>query len=83
MKAVHAVWRNGGIVPTQPVDWPDGTALVVEPVDPPGASDSEGDLLGDTHEAIARWLAWCDTLEALIFTPEEDPLAGQAADGIN
>jgi hypothetical protein len=68
MKPIHAIWQNGRIVPTQPIDWPEGTALVVEPVD----SDTEGDLLGDTPESIARWLAWYDTLEPLIFTPEEE-----------
>ncbi len=72
MKAVHAIWKNGLIVPTQPVDWPEGTALVVEPVDQPDESDPEGDLLGDSPEAIARWLAWYETLEPLIFTPEEE-----------
>src|SRR5437870_2141407 len=72
MKAIHAIWKDGRIVPTQPVDWPEGTALVVEPVDEPRAAEPEGDLLGDAPESIARWLAWYDTLEPLIFTPEEE-----------
>ncbi|MFI5454174.1 MAG: hypothetical protein ACHRXM_01865 [Isosphaerales bacterium] len=33
MKTIHAVWQNGQIVPTQPVDWPEGTALAVEPIE--------------------------------------------------
>jgi hypothetical protein len=78
MKAIHAIWRNGEIVPMQPVDWPEGTALTVEPVDELRATKPEGDLLGDDPESVARWLAWYDTLEPLNFTPEEDA-AWQAA----
>jgi predicted DNA-binding antitoxin AbrB/MazE fold protein len=32
MNTIHAVWKNGQIVPMQPVDWPEGTPLTVEPV---------------------------------------------------
>lgn len=78
MKAIRAIWKDGRIVPTQPIDWPEGTALVVEPVDESRAAEVERDLLDDTPEAIARWLAWYDTLEPLIFTPEEEA-AWQAA----
>jgi hypothetical protein len=72
MKAIHAIWKDGRVVPTQPVDWPDGTPLTVEPIEEPRAADSGGDLLGDDPASIARWLAWYDTLEPLIFTPEEE-----------
>lgn len=78
MKAIHAIWKNGRIVPTQQVDWPDGTALTVEPVEEPEAVETEGDLLGDDPTSIARWLAWYDTLEPLDFTSEEET-AWQAA----
>jgi hypothetical protein len=47
MKSIHAVWKNGQIVPTQPVDWPEGTALAVEPLEAPVGTDPEADLLGD------------------------------------
>jgi hypothetical protein len=73
-KAIPAIWTNGQIVPTQPVDWPEGTALAVEPIEgqrPPAAGPA-GDLLGDDPASIARWLAWFDSLEALEFTPEEE-----------
>jgi hypothetical protein len=78
MKTIHAIWRNGQIVPTQPVDWPEGTALTVEPIEEPLVVDPDGDLLGDDPASIARWLAWFDSLEPLIFTPEEED-AWQAA----
>jgi hypothetical protein len=32
MKTIHAVWKNGQIVPMQPVDWPEGTELEVGPI---------------------------------------------------
>jgi hypothetical protein len=72
MKAIPAVWKGGKIVPTQPVDWPEGTALVVEPVDEGKQAELEGDLLGGDAASIARWLAWYETLEPLLFTPEEE-----------
>ena len=72
MKSIHAIWKNGQIVPTQPVDWPDGTALAVEPIAEPLETDSPGDLLGDDPQSIARWLAWLASLEPLSFSPEEE-----------
>ncbi len=78
IKAIHAIWKDGQIVPTQPVDWPEGTALAVEPIEGPLVTDPEGDLLGDDPASIARWLAWFDSLEPLAFTPEEEA-AWQAA----
>jgi hypothetical protein len=78
MRAIHAIWKDGRIVPTQPVDWPDGTALSVEPIEEPQEGELEGDLMGDDPASIARWLAWYDSLEPLIFTAEEE-VAWQAA----
>jgi len=53
-KTIHAVWKNGQIVPTQPVDWPEGTALAVEPIEESLVTDPQGDLLGDDPASIAR-----------------------------
>ena len=72
MKTIHAVWKNGQIISTQPVDWPEGTALAVEPIEESLVTDPQGDLLGDDPASIARWLAWFDSLEPLSFTPEEE-----------
>jgi len=72
MKTIHAVWKNGQIVPTQPVDWPEGTALAVEPIEESLVTDPQGDLLGDDPASIARWLTWFDSLEPLSFTPEQE-----------
>ena len=72
MKPIHAIWIDGRIVPTQPVDWPEGTALAVEPIEESLVTDPEGDLLGEDPASIARWVAWFDSLEPLNFTPEEE-----------
>jgi hypothetical protein len=72
MNAIKATWRDGRIIPLDPVDWPDGTELLVEPV-------PDGQTIGireedwpTTPEAIEEWLRWYDSLEPLIFTPEEE-----------
>src|SRR3954462_4087196 len=77
-KTIHAIWKDGRIVPNQPVDWPDGTALTVAPIGDAPLAEPEGNLLGDDPESIGRWLAWYDSLEPLVFTPEEEA-AWQAA----
>ena len=68
MSAIRATWRNGQIVPDGPVDWPEGSRLLVEPEAVEGSE--EGWL--NTPKAIADWLKWCDSLQPLIFTPEEE-----------
>ena len=35
MKTIHAIWKDGQIVPVEPVDWPEGTPLSVEPREKP------------------------------------------------
>jgi hypothetical protein len=72
MKAIQAIWENGRISLTQPVDWPDGTVLNVEPIEEPQATDLDADLMGDDPASIARWITWYDTLEPLVFRPEEE-----------
>jgi predicted DNA-binding antitoxin AbrB/MazE fold protein len=72
MKTILAVWKNGQIVPTQPVDWPEGTTLAVEPIDESLVTEAREDLFGDDPASIERWLAWFDSLEPLSFTPEEE-----------
>ena len=71
MTTIHAVWKSGQIVPTQPVDWPEGTALAVEPIEESLVTDPVSDLLGDDSASIAHWLDWFDSLEPLHFTLEE------------
>jgi len=72
MKAISAIWIDGQIVPTQPIDWPEGTEVTVEPIVGGPAALAQGDILGDDPESVARWLAWFDSLEPLELTPEEE-----------
>ncbi|HLZ09979.1 MAG TPA: hypothetical protein VKT80_15425, partial [Chloroflexota bacterium] len=67
MNAIKATWTNGQIVPAEPVDWPEGSALLVEPV-------SAGEKVGmseeewrDDPDSIADWIAWVDTIEPMIW----------------
>ncbi len=71
MKAIHAIWKNGQIVLTQPVDWPEGTALAVEPIEESLVTDPERDLLGDDPASIARWLAWFDIGSRRLIGPPD------------
>lgn len=69
MNAVRGVVTDGKIVVTVPPDWEDGTEVEVRPVDPVGIPEEEQ---GDDPESIAKWLAWYDTVQPLILTPEDE-----------
>jgi hypothetical protein len=71
MQAIKATVRDGRLELQVPPDWPDGTEVLVQPVD---RDDSFGIREADwpsTPEAIADWLKWYDSLEPLIFTDDE------------
>jgi hypothetical protein len=71
MNAVKATWTNGRILPGEPIDWPEGSELVVEPV---GAGEKVGldePEWRDDPAALADWDAWLHTVEPLVLTDEE------------
>ena len=72
MNSVRAIWTNGRILPSEPVDWPEGSELRVEPVESNfeqiGMSESEW---GDDPESIAEWIAAVQKFEPLIRSEEE------------
>jgi hypothetical protein len=71
MNAITAIWKNGQIVPSEPIDWPEGSRLLVEPLpegEKIGLDDSEWE---NTPEALADWEAWIKTIEPLEYTKEE------------
>jgi hypothetical protein len=79
MSVVKAIVRNGQLELSEPIDLPDGTELLI-PM-PNGKTETYGldeSEWSDSPEAIAEWLEWLDSLEPLIFTPEEE--AALAAD---
>lgn len=72
MHAIRATWKDGRIVPLDPIDWPDGTQLFIEPHisnEPPlGLRE---DQWRDDPQSIAEWNAWVDTIEPLEYTKDE------------
>ena len=71
MNTIRATWENGQIVPSEPVDWPEGIALLVEPLataEKIGLDESEW---RDDAASIAAWVAWVDTIEPLVLSDEE------------
>jgi len=72
MNAIKATWRDGQIIPLDPVDWPEGTELRVEPLpddEPLGIREEDWP---STPEEIEKHLALMDQIEPLILTPEEE-----------
>ncbi|HWG42868.1 MAG TPA: hypothetical protein VN688_08795 [Gemmataceae bacterium] len=58
MKAITGIVRNGQIIANQPVNWPDGCRVVIEPV-PEEQEETLGIREEDwptTPEALADWL---------------------------
>jgi hypothetical protein len=72
MNAIKATWKHGQIVPDEPVDWPEGCRLRVEP---DGLSDTNGMSeveQADDPESIARWIAEFDAIPPMRMTLEEE-----------
>lgn len=65
MSVMTGTVKNGLIVLDEPGDLPDGSRVVVQPVEPLetfGMSEVEWQ---DSPEAIADWIAWYDSLEPI------------------
>ena len=72
MNAVKATWTNGRILPGEPITWPEGSELMVEPV------GAVGERVGvdeaewrDDPAALADWDNWLRTIEPQVLTDEE------------
>ena len=72
MNAIKATWRDGRIIPLEPVDWPDGTEVRIEPLPEAESLGMREEDWPTTPEGIEQWLRWYDSLEPLIYTPEEE-----------
>jgi hypothetical protein len=71
MHAIKATWINGKIVPAEPVDWPEGSELRVEPLPLADKIGLDEDEWRDDAQSIADWNAWVDTIQPLILSDEE------------
>ncbi len=71
MNAITGTWKNGQIIPDNPVNWPEGCRLVIEPVPEGHTMGMREEDWDDSPEGIAAWIRWYDSLEPLILTPEE------------
>jgi len=72
MNSIKAVWKNGQIVPAEPVDWPEGCELLVEPL------DLNGEKIGLTEEdwkddaaSVAAWIEAVNKIEPMIWAEGE------------
>ena len=66
---MKGIVRNGRVETDKPLNLPDGTELLIS-VSKGCSSDVEEDW-DNNPEAIADWLKWCDSLQPLKITPEE------------
>jgi len=70
MDAIKAMVRNGRIETENPINLPEGTELVVLPADHSSLAEAEA-VWDNSPEGIQSWLEWYDSLQPLVFTPEE------------
>jgi hypothetical protein len=70
LNAVKAKYENGQIVLTEPVDWPEGTDVVVEPL-PQETTGIPDDQWPTDPEGIARLLARMDQVQSFWLSPED------------
>ncbi len=73
MNAVRAVWTNGRILPSESVDWPEGSQLRVEPLAPPGEKTGlSEDEWRDDPDSIAAWIEAVEQIEPLVWAEGEE-----------
>ncbi len=71
MNPIKATWTNGKIMPADPVDWPEGSELIVEPVAMPGKIGLDESEWRDDAEALADWEAKMPTIETTSLSDAE------------
>ncbi len=70
MNSIQAIWLNGTIVLAGPVDWPEGSKLIVRPLDQPaliGMTEQEWDAAA----GLAEWEAAVRAVEPLEYGEAE------------
>ncbi len=73
MNAIRGTVHHGRIDLQAPEDWPEGCAVLIEPLttssEKIGLDESEW---SDDPASLADWDAWLKTIEPLELTPEEE-----------
>jgi hypothetical protein len=72
MNPIKATWTNGQIVPTEPVDWPEGSQLLVEPIERSEKIGMDESEWRDDPESIAAWIAAVERIEPMIWAEGEE-----------
>lgn len=72
MNPIKATWTNGQIVPAEPVDWPEGSQLLVEPIERDEKIGMDEPQWRDDPESIAAWIAAVNQIEPLIWAEGEE-----------
>jgi hypothetical protein len=76
MSAIKATVQDGQIIADDPIDLPEGTRLIVVPMN---CSDrKEEDEWDNSPEGIASWLEWYRSLEPLVLTEADIQAIGTA-----
>jgi hypothetical protein len=63
--------NSGRIMPAEPVDWPEGSELIVEPLATPGKIGLDEAEWQEDAESLVAWDAWLPTVEPLALSDEE------------
>jgi hypothetical protein len=71
MKAIMGTVRNGQIIADQPVEWPEGTRVIMEPAAEEESLGIREEDWPTDPEGIARLVALMDQVEPVEMTPEE------------
>lgn len=69
MEGIKAMIRNGRVETKDPLNFPEGTEVLIVPAN---LEDDRDDRWDNSPEGIAAWLHWYNSLEPLIVTPEEE-----------
>ncbi len=72
MNVIKATVKSGRLELHTPLDWPDGTEVLIEPT----VAGSQGFGIDESQwrddaESLADWDAWIKTIKPFDFTPEE------------
>jgi len=72
MTALKGTYRNGQVLLSGPANWPEGTEVIVEPIECGSTLGMREEDWPTDAEGLARLLARMDQTEPLEMTPQEE-----------